>query len=226
MKRPSFEDYLKYIYRLEQDKPRVTTTRLAQKLNVSPASASEMVKRLAAESFVQLIPYHGVRLTPKGRKAALHVVRRHRLWEMFLVQFLHYPWDKVHEEAERLEHSTSPELERRIDEMLEFPTIDPHGDPIPSIEGKFITRSLKPLSSLKEGETAAIVRVDDDHPEMLAYFQEVGMTLRRRIRILKRMEIDGSLVVRVGRHRRYLSRELASRVFVQIEKRKKGKRTR
>ncbi|RPH34760.1 metal-dependent transcriptional regulator, partial [bacterium] len=140
----STEDYIKAVYALEAVGEPVTTSAVAAQLHIANGSVSAMLKKLSQERLLHYKPYQGVTLTAAGRRMALRIVRRHRLWEVFLAERLGFPWDEVHDEAERLEHVTSDELERKLDESLGFPSADPHGDPIPSAPGGLRYRTLKP----------------------------------------------------------------------------------
>ena len=180
------ENYLKRIYTIELSGERVSTSLLSEKLQISAASVSEMVKRLADQGHVNYTPYRGVELTGKGRKRALGIIRRHRLWELFLVRVLNYRWDEVHEEAERLEHVTSELMERRLDEFLGFPTIDPHGDAIPSADGILPDGEAVPLSAV--GLSSVVVRrVSDEENEILKNASRLGIALNKRVTVKERV---------------------------------------
>lgn len=209
------EDYIKAVYKLEQKGERATTSALAASLRLSNPSITDMIKKLAGKGYLQYAPYRGVELTAKGKKAALTIVRRHRLWEMFLVRFLDYSWDRVHEEAERLEHSTSSELERKMDKALGWPSVDPHGDPIPSAEGKIMPREDVPLAECSPGVSVRILRVSDHDGGILEHAARIGLTLNRRIFIKERIEFDRSMVVKIGSKERFVSEQLARAIFVR-----------
>jgi len=208
------ENYLKRIYAIEQDGERVSTSLLSEKLRISPASVTEMIKRLAETGDVHYTPYRGVELTKDGRKRALRIIRRHRLWELFLVRVLHYTWDEVHGEAERLEHVTSEVMERRLDEFLGNPTIDPHGDEIPTADGVLPDRGAVPLSSLQPSEVI-VRRVSDEETEILQYATRLGIALDKRISVKELIGFDRSLRVEIDGKERFLSSKLASRIFVE-----------
>lgn len=209
------ENYLKNIYKLQSDEGKVTTSSLSHRLQISAASVSEMIRKLAAEGCVTYTPYKGVELTAEGRKRALRIVRRHRLWELFLVEVLKYDWDEIDEEAERLEHSTSERLEQRIDEILGYPSRDPHGDVIPTAEGKIRDSNQRSLADVRPGTTATISRVSDANPEILQYASKFGITPRKKIRVTERMDFDGSLRVEVGGKEQFVSAKLAMNIFVE-----------
>ncbi len=208
------ENYLKYIYLLNLE-GRVTTSLLSEALRISPPSVSEMLKKLADDGSVVYTPYKGVELTDRGHRRALQIIRRHRLWEMFLVRFLSYSWDEVHDEAERLEHVTSEEMERRLDRALGYPSEDPHGDPIPSAEGELPPRRSVALSSSHAGERVRILRVSDRDPALLQHAARLGLSLRTSVLIKEKRSFDGSMVLEVGAREEFISRQLASSIFVE-----------
>jgi DtxR family Mn-dependent transcriptional regulator len=191
------QDYAKAIYSLQErsDEP-VSTSALAERLAVAPASVSAMVKRLESLGLVSRKPYHGVELTPAGRRVALEVIRHHRLLELYLAEALGMPWDRVHEEAEVLEHAISPELSELIAAKLGNPTHDPHGDPIPTADGEIESASSRPLAELEAGERGIFVRVSDSDPEMLRWLSERGIAPGDRLEVLDRQPFDGPLLVR------------------------------
>jgi DtxR family transcriptional regulator, Mn-dependent transcriptional regulator len=185
-------------------------------LGISPASATAMVKKLAALDLVEHEPYHGVHLTPAGERIALEVIRHHRLLEQYLAETLGLSIDAVHAEADRLEHVLSEELEARIDESLGFPTHDPHGDPIPSVDLELDATALKPLAGLAAGDRATIRRVPDGDAELLRYLSSLALVPGEQIEIKEAAPFDGPLTVAVGRGRHAISRELASRIGVEV----------
>ena len=189
----AMEDYLKAVYRLQESSEQVTTQRLAEALSVTPASVTNMVKRLSELRLVAYEPYKGVTLTDSGRKVALEIVRHHRLLELYLAETLGMPWDEVHAEAERLEHHLSDELEARMDERLGFPTRDPHGDPIPSAELAIAAEMSVPLLSLEVGQRATVVRVSDRDPAQLRYLGSLGLTPGSRVEVLERHPFGGPM---------------------------------
>jgi len=209
------EDYLKSIYRLQEEGGKVSTSSLSGWLGVSAPSVTEMIKKLAEEGILTYTPYQGVELTSEGRKKALKILRRHRLWELFLVEVLKYPWHEIHEEADRLEHFTSEKLERRIDETLGFPHRDPHGDVIPSPDGDIELVQYRSLADVKAGEVVTVARVNDASAQVLQYATRVGIGIRKKIKVKERIEFDGSLRVAIGRKERFVSAKLAENIFVQ-----------
>ena len=211
----NIEDYLKHIYKLQATAKKVTTSSLAGKLAIAPASVTDMVKKLSEQGLLRHTPYHGVELTEKGRKHALRIVRRHRLWEVLLVELLGFPWDEIDKEAERLEHSTSEELERKIDEVLGYPKTDPHGDPIPTVDGELRETPYVSLADIEPGQSCRIKRVSDASPEVLKYATKLGLSLKKKIVLKERVEFDGSLLVGVGSRECYVSPKLAHNIFVE-----------
>jgi DtxR family Mn-dependent transcriptional regulator len=209
------ENYLKSIYALQEKGGKVSTSSLSERLGISAPSVTEMIKKLADDGVVTYTPYQGVELTPEGKREALKIVRRHRLWESFLVKVLNYPWHEIHEEADRLEHSTSERLERRLDEVLGFPRKDPHGDVIPTVEGDIERTRTTSLSNIKPGETVTVARVSDSSPQVLQYATKLGILLNKKIKVKERIEFDGSLRVEIGRKERFVSARLAENIFVE-----------
>jgi DtxR family Mn-dependent transcriptional regulator len=193
------QDYAKAIYSLQERMAEpVSTSALAERLDVSPASASAMVKRLESLGLVTRRPYHGVELTAAGTRLALEVIRHHRLLELYLAEALGMSWDRVHEEAEVLEHAISPELSELIAAKLGNPTHDPHGDPIPTADGEIENASSRPLGELEPGARGVFVRVSDSDPEMLRWLSERGIAPGDRFEVLERQPFDGPLLVRFG----------------------------
>jgi DtxR family Mn-dependent transcriptional regulator len=198
------EDYLKEIFSLgERDDRPVTTSRLSERLGLHASSVSGMLRRLAAQQLIDHRPYGEITLTKSGRSAALQVVRRHRLIEMFLVARLGYSWDEVHDEAEKLEHAVSERLVERIDAALGSPRYDPHGDPIPNSEGNLPTVDACRLPSLPPGHVGRLVRVDDQDPAVLRYLTEARIGLGERIELVSRLPFDGPFLVQTDDGRRH-----------------------
>jgi DtxR family Mn-dependent transcriptional regulator len=192
------EDYAKAIYLLESDHGVATTTALADRLTVRPASVVGMVRKLVALGLVDHVPYRGVRLTDRGRAVALEVIRHHRLLELFLVESLGMGWDEVHAEADRLEHVLSEELEELIAAKLGNPTLDPHGDPIPGPDLTIAADTSRSLYELEPGEQARFTRVSDESPEMLRFLSERGIAPGATLELLERQPFDGPVYVRFG----------------------------
>jgi DtxR family transcriptional regulator, Mn-dependent transcriptional regulator len=195
----SIQDYLKYIHELNANGVPASTTELARRLNIAPASVTGMLQKLASSrsSLVRYKKYQGVTLTKAGERAALEVLRHHRLLETYLVRFLGYPWDEVHEEACRLEHVISEDFETRIASALGNPRRDPHGAPIPDKDLSMPTIGTRRLASLRTHESAIIQRVPDDDPALLRYLGEVGIVPEARVTVSNYSELDGNLTLRV-----------------------------
>jgi len=209
------ENYLKVIYSLgERDSAPVTTSRLAKRLGVAPSSVSGMLRRLVELGLAEHRRYGQVTLTAAGTAAALQVLRRHRLLEMYLVAELGYTWDEVHDDAEVLEHGVSERLLARMDAKLEHPTVDPHGDPIPSAEGRIAAVAAARLSTLAPGARGPLVRVDDTDPAVLRHLSEHGIALGQSVELLARRPFDGPFVARVGDHEHDLAPQLAAALWI------------
>lgn len=192
------QDYLKVIWTVQEwSLEKISTKLLAEKLGVSASTASESIRKLADQGLVNHEKYGAVTLTEAGRAAALAMVRRHRLMETFLVRELGYSWDEVHDEAEVLEHAVSDRMLDRIDAKLGHPTRDPHGDPIPAADGQVPTPDARQLSVCRDGDTGTIARISDADPEMLRYFDSVGISLDSRLRVLARRDFAGMISVAI-----------------------------
>jgi DtxR family Mn-dependent transcriptional regulator len=213
------EDYAKAIYALQQraqGQP-VATNDLAERLQVTPASVSAMVKKLAERGLVEHVPYRGVLLTAAGEKVALEVLRHHRLLELYLAEHLGVPWDRVHEEAEALEHVISEDLEARIAAKLGQPTHDPHGDPIPSADLEIDEGDARALETLEAGASGRFVRISDTDPEMLRYLDERGVRLGDPLEVVDRQPFGGPLTVRFGETLHTLGGGLAAAMRVELD---------
>jgi DtxR family transcriptional regulator, Mn-dependent transcriptional regulator len=205
----SVEDYLKAVYRLSAGDRPASTTGIAHLLELSAASVSGMIKRLSEQGLIEHVPYHGVQLTPEGRRAALRMVRRHRLIEAYLVGFLGYSWDTVHEEAERMEHAVSDNLVERMAAALGHPSVDPHGDPIPDADGSMREFNCTPLSDIPVGQTVAVRRVAESVPERLRYLGSLGLRPSVVVTVTDRQPFDGPLTVLVGEEQHTIGPEFA-----------------
>ncbi len=210
------ENYLKAIYRLcsRQERPWAATGEVAQALGVSPGSVTAMLKTLRRRGLVHYQPYEGVRLTRRGEREALRVLRRHRLLELFLVKTLGMSWDEVHAEAEHLEHAASDKLIDRIDAFLGYPEADPHGDPIPRADGTLRAPSTWPLSECRQGQRVRVVRVLDQSQKFLQYVSHCGLTPGEQWRLLEHNAAAGTVVLSQGRRRLTLSIQAAACVLV------------
>jgi DtxR family Mn-dependent transcriptional regulator len=216
---PAIEDYAKAIYALERrDADPVSTNALAERLGVTPASASGMVKRLGELGLVEHKPYRGVSLTEDGRRVALEVMRHHRLLELYLVETLGVPWDRVHQEAEVLEHVLSEELEELIAAKLGDPTHDPHGDPIPTRELTIEEGTTQTLQSLEPGVRGTFVRVSDSDPEMLRFLAERGIAPGDQLEVVEKQPFEGPLFVRFGQRTQVLGGALAQAMRVEVRR--------
>jgi DtxR family transcriptional regulator, Mn-dependent transcriptional regulator len=213
------QDYVKAIYSLEsRSGGAVSTNALAARLGVTPASASGMVRRLDELGLVSHVPYRGVRLTPDGRALALEVLRHHRLLELYLSESLDVPWDRVHEEAEVLEHVLSEDLEELIAAKLGDPTHDPHGDPIPTRDGRIEEQSTQALDSLQSGQRGTFVRISDSDPEMLRYLANRGVSPGDRLEVVEHQPFGGPVFARFGGEVHVLGGGLAGAMRVEVER--------
>ncbi|GAB91922.1 metal-dependent transcriptional regulator [Gordonia rhizosphera] len=210
------QDYLKVIWTVQEwADVKVTTKMLAERLGVSASTASEAIRKLADQGLVAHERYGAVTLTDEGRSAAVLMVRRHRLLETFLVRELGYGWDEVHDEAEVLEHAVSDRLMSRLDAKLGHPSRDPHGDPIPSIDGSVPSPDVTLLSDLDVDESGTVARISDDDPEMLRYFAEVGVALDCRLTVVEKRPFAGTISISVdGNHRIDLGDIAARAIFL------------
>jgi DtxR family Mn-dependent transcriptional regulator len=204
----SVEDYLKAIYHLSLDGQPASTSQIAEVLEVAPPSVSGMIKRLSEQGLLEHVPYRGVELTPAGRRAALRMVRRHRIIEAYLVDRLGYSWDTVHEEAERLEHAVSDTLIERMAIALGNPQFDPHGDPIPDLHGRIEELTYTPLSLVPEGETVEIRRVDTSEADRLRFIGESGLTPGTTVTVLQHKPFDGPITIRSESGEQVIGHEL------------------
>jgi len=209
------QDYLKTIYTLQEQGGAVSTSALAEAKGVAAASATGMVKKLAGLKLARHNPYQGVVLTKAGQKMALEVIRHHRLLELYLAEALGYSWDKVHEEAERLEHVISEEFEEKIYEALGRPTRDPHGDPIPTKDGTLVAGSHERLSDMQPGATGVIRRVSDRNAEMLRYLALRGLVPDAAVEVVEKAPFNGPITVKTGEASHVLGRDLASHIQVE-----------
>jgi DtxR family Mn-dependent transcriptional regulator len=212
------EDYAKAIYALEErGEGAVSTNALAERLGVTPGSASGMVKRLHEMGLVTHVPYKGVQLTPAGARLALEVLRHHRLLELYLAEALGVPWDRVHQEAEVLEHVLSEELEELIAAKLGDPTVDPHGDPIPTRDLEMPERQTVALQSLEAGQAGTFVRVSDSDSEMLRYLSKRGISPGDAFSVVEKQPFDGPLFLRFGDDTHVVGGALARAMRVEVD---------
>lgn len=209
------EDYLKAIYELETRFGAASTSEVASALAVAPASVTGMIRRLATQGFLDHVPYKGVQLTALGRRAALRTLRRHRILETYLTRVLGYAWDRVHDEAERLEHAASDDLIERMAAALGHPTADPHGAPIPTADGRVDERTHRTLADLAVGERARMVRVSDKDPSLLRYLAEIALQPGAEITLVARAPFDGPITLRIGTEQPVVGPNLAAQVLVE-----------
>jgi len=209
------EDYLRSVYRLESREGKASNASLARELNITAAAVTDMLRRLADQGLLTYTKYQGSSLTEAGREIATNVTRRHRLWEVFLIQHLGFGWDEVHDIADELEHISSETLIDRLDEFLGFPKYDPHGDPIPTKEGIVAPDTLVPLSTLEVGDTGIVGRVSDEYPELLRYASSLGLSIRAKIKVIEKIAFDSSIRIITDTKESVVSEKLANSVFVE-----------
>jgi DtxR family transcriptional regulator, Mn-dependent transcriptional regulator len=210
------EDYLKAIYVLEMNGEKVNNSALANHMGFAPASATNMVKKLAQLNLVEYEPYQGVRLTRLGRQVALEVLRHHRLLELFLHETLAMSWDRVHEEAEKLEHVISERLEDAIAAVLGHPTVDPHGDPIPSKDGQVVRQSGVPLNAVALNQVYILVRVLHQDRERLHYLGSLGLYPGTRVSVVERTPFNGPLLIEIEGEKHAMAYDMAETLLVTV----------
>ncbi len=211
------ENYIKAIYKIgDRDRREVATNSIARHMNTSAASVTDMIKRLSDKKLVNYVKYHGVTLTGTGRALATDLVRKHRLWETFLVEKLNFKWNEVHNLAEELEHINSTELIDRLDALLEFPRFDPHGDPIPSTKGKFTLRNQILLQELQIGVRATVVGVREQNDSFLAHLDYMGLSLFSKIRVLEKFNYDNSILIEIEGIHHTISAKVTSNIYVKL----------
>lgn len=208
------EDYLKAIYKLETEGEGASTTRLAEAMDVSSASATNMIKRLAKMGLVDYQSYKGARLSKAGRKIALEIIRHHRLLELYLLEVMGYSWDEVHEEAEKLEHHISERFEDKIAELLDHPTHDPHGDPIPSKDGIMPVMEDIPLNEAEQERSYMVTRVKDQDPELLRYLEKVGLLPGVRVTVENKQPFEGPMTLRVEDTEQVIGHNLGDSIYL------------
>jgi DtxR family transcriptional regulator, Mn-dependent transcriptional regulator len=220
MRTEAVEDYLKSIYLDEAEHGEVTTVALAERMEVSAPSVTGMLKKLADLKLVKHEPYHGVTLTPAGRKIALEVIRHHRLLELYLAEALGYSWDKVHAEAEKLEHHISEEFEDKIAALLGNPVTDPHGDPIPAKDGTIPPQPSVRLPETTAGETVTVMRVAAQDASQLNYLGSLGIRPEANVTFVARAPFDGPVHLRIGSHDHHIGLNLARQIYIRRGKSK------
>jgi DtxR family Mn-dependent transcriptional regulator len=212
----SQENYLTAIYRNLDEAGEIKPNLLASKLEISNAAVTDMLRKLSRDGFVDYQKYKSIKLTYEGESYAKNMLRRHRIWEVFLHQTLGMPWDKVHDEAEKLEHSSSDEMINLLEEFLKYPEVDPHGYPIPDKNGKIKKhKSVISITELKENDTAKVIRVNDDVKNLLSYVTKIGISLGKEIIIKGKLEYDGSVLMMIDKKEVNISNKVASNIFVE-----------
>jgi DtxR family Mn-dependent transcriptional regulator len=195
----SEENYLKAIFNLAMDDGKVTPTAIAEALSNNPASVIDMIRKLSEKELIEYNKRTGASLTKKGEKAAVAIVRKHRLWEVFLKEKLGYTWDEVHDVAEQMEHVQHPDLADRLDQFLGFPQYDPHGDPIPQANGKMAKTYRTTLADIEEGKSCQVFAVKDTSSSFLQYLQKLGIDIGTKIKLLEKIPFDESMVIVIGK---------------------------
>ena len=221
---PVVEDYLKAVWALQQAETPVATSRIAERLGLSPAAVTAMVKRLAEQNLLRHEPYYGVRLTAAGELAALRIVRRHRVLELFLVEVLGYEWDRVHDEGERLEHAASDELIERLARLLGEPERDPHGAAIPSAEGEMDNAHYPALSDMQPGECNRVLEVEVEEPEQLRYLGSLDLYPGAEVEVRSKQPFDGPISLTVNGAPQVIAHALARRIRVRSDADGPGRR--
>lgn len=212
------ENYIKTIFHLGGNAPQlISTNAIAEQMETKPSSVTDMAKKLADKNLVNYVRYQGVSLTDLGIKTALSIIRKHRLWEVFLVKKLDFTWDEVHEVAEQLEHIKSEKLIDKLDELLDFPKYDPHGDPIPSKSGEFLERDKQLLSELAIPSSGICVGVKDTSATFLKFLDKNHIALGHEITVLEKEDFDDSLRIRIDGRELQISNQIATNLYVKTE---------
>ena len=212
------ENYLKAIYHLSTGGERsVLTNEIAEAMQTKAASVTDMVKKLSAKSLIQYEKYYGVKITATGKQQALQIIRKHRLWETFLVNKLGFSWDQVHEVAEQLEHIQSARLINKLDEYLDYPTVDPHGDPIPDANGKIKSREQISMDQLSAGIKGVIASVKDNDPKLLKYLEKIGAKPGRKVQVISIEPYDQSIEILIDRKKHFVSKEVSQHILLSVQ---------
>ena len=215
----SVENYLKVVYYLSlKEGEKISPTAIAESLDNNPASVIDMIKKLSDKKLIQYEKSKGVKLTEKGKKTALSIVRNHRLWEVFLLEKLGYAWDEVHDMAEQLEHIHHPDLANRLDKFLGFPQYDPHGDPIPKSNGKIPSLPRTTLLEVNPGSTCKVVAVKDTSSPFLQYLEKLNIGIGTHIKLVEKIDYDGSITIAVGTRKTTVSQKFAENIVVDANK--------
>lgn len=218
----SEENYLKTIFHLQLEHQTVSTNALAEKLQARPASITDMMKKLSAKNLLHYKPYYGFSLSGEGKKVAIDIIRRHRLWEFFLAEKLKFGWDEVHVLAEELEHVSSKKLIDKLDEYLGFPSFDPHGDPIPDSKGKIHTNNMVPLNEVPLNRPVKVCRINNQSSEILEILNHKAIGIGTQVEVKKRFRFDQSILIKIkpGTTETF-SEQLAKNILVAYETRKR-----
>lgn len=210
------ENYLKALLKITllNENEQVGTNELAKHLNVKPATANDMLKKLKEKYFVEYEKYGKINLTSEGKTKAIYIVRKHRLWETFLYEKLDFSWDEVHEVAEQLEHIQSAKLIDKLDKYLNFPLFDPHGDPIPNHKGELLSVYKKKLSDVEIGQSCKMVAVRDNSSSFLQYVVKLGLGLNNQIKVISKQDFDGTIEIEVEEKKSFVSTKFAENLFV------------
>ncbi|RYU91474.1 metal-dependent transcriptional regulator [Mucilaginibacter terrigena] len=210
------ENYLKAIYKLSLIAENVSTNQIAAELATKASSVTDMLRKLAEKLLINYTRYQGVSLTQAGEKVAVNIIRRHRLWEYFLVEKLHFKWDEVHEMAEEMEHISSNELIDRLDEFMGFPSRDPHGDPIPDSKGNFKKNDLKPISSVDVNACGIISGVRDHSSAFLQYLEKQGLIIGKKITVKEIITYDSAVILQMDSKDLQISRDVANNLLIAL----------
>lgn len=210
------ENYLKALFNISYDKSdsEVGTNELASQLDVKPATVNNMLKKLKEKKLVNYEKYGKIKLTSKGKKLAIGIVRKHRLWETFLYEKLDFNWDEIHEIAEQLEHIQSTKLMDKLDKYLNYPQVDPHGDPIPTVNGELIIQKKKTLSEVETGKECKLIAVKDNSSSFLNYLLQLEMGLNDKFKLISKQEFDGSFIILFKKNKLSISQKFAENIFV------------
>jgi DtxR family Mn-dependent transcriptional regulator len=210
------ENYLKAIYKLSGQTENVSTNQIAASLATKASSVTDMLRKLADKLLINYTRYQGVSLTQTGEKVAVNIIRRHRLWEYFLVEKLNFKWDEVHDMAEEMEHISSTELIDRLDEFMGFPARDPHGDPIPDCNGNFKINDLKPVSAVPVHSGGIISGVRDHSSAFLQYLEKQELTIGKKITVKEIISYDNTVVLQMGNKNLHISRDVANNLLIAL----------
>lgn len=212
---PAVEDYLKAIYKLQQSGAPASTSDVADALGISAASVTGMARRLTEMGLARHEPYKGIALTKAGTRVALEVIRHHRLLELYLKEMMDYSWAELHEEAERLEHHISEEFESKLDELLDYPTRDPHGHPIPTREGEMDEVGTDRLADVEPGQQVVVCHLMDDDPALLTHLEERGLMPGAVLEVAEQRDFEGPLTIRIEEEEQIVGQTIARSVFVR-----------